>query len=134
MTLHALNTIKRSIHRRYAFATAMREFYCNLRSTWYNYLMVTMADMRSRRDEILHIVAEHGGHDLRVFGSVVRGDVTEGSDVDLLVRLDSDRSLVDHIALKHDLEDILGQKVDLVTEEALHSLIRDRILQEAVAI
>jgi len=96
--------------------------------------MVTLADMRSRRDEIMRIVAEHGGHDLRVFGSVARGHGGQGSDVDLLVRLDSDRSLIDHIALKYDLETLLGQKVDLVTEEALHRLIRDRILEEAVAI
>jgi predicted nucleotidyltransferase len=96
--------------------------------------MVTMADMKTRRDEILRVVAAHGGHDLRVFGSVARGDVTEGSDIDLLVRLNSDCSLIDHIALKHDLEDLLGQKVDLVTEDALHRLVRDRILKEAVAI
>jgi len=96
--------------------------------------MVTMADMHSRREEILRIVDAHGGHDLRVFGSVARGDAAEGSDVDLLVRLNSDRSLIDHIALKHDLEDLLGQQVDLVTEDALHRLIRDRILKEAVAI
>ena len=96
--------------------------------------MVTLADMRSRRDEIMRIVAEHGGHDLRALGSVARGEGDQGSDVDLLVRLDSDRSLIDHIALKHDLEAFLGQRVDLVTEEALRRLIRDRLLQEAVAI
>ena len=93
-----------------------------------------MADMHSRREEILRILDAHGGHDLRVFGSVARGDATEGSDLDLLVRLNSDRSLIDHIALKHDLEDLLGQKVDLVTEDALHRLVRDRILKEAVTI
>ncbi len=93
-----------------------------------------MADMKTRRDEILRIVDAHGGHGLRVFGSVVRGDAVEGSDVDLLVCLDSDRSLVDHIALKHALEDLLGLQVDLVTEDALHCMVRDRILKEAVAI
>ena len=93
-----------------------------------------MADILARRQEILRVVAAHGGHDLRVFGSVAQGRGAEGSDLDLLVRLDGNRSLVDHIALKHDLEDLLGEKVDLVTEEALHRLIRDRIVREAVAI
>lgn len=96
--------------------------------------MVTLADIETHRDEVLRIVAEHGGHDLRVFGSVARGEQAEDSDLDLLVRLDNDRSLIDHIALKYDLEDVLGHTVDLVTEEALHHLIRDRVLREAVAI
>jgi predicted nucleotidyltransferase len=52
--------------------------------------------------------------------------------VDVLVRLDDDRSLLDHVALKQDLEDLLGCRVDVVTEKALHELLREAILGEAV--
>jgi hypothetical protein len=94
--------------------------------------MVALSNILSRRDEILRIAARHGAHDVRVFGSVVRGDAGKDSDVDFLVRLDDDRSLIDHIALMQDLEDFFGCKIDVVTEEALHRLVRDHVLAEAV--
>ena len=94
--------------------------------------MPTMTDIRGRREEILRLAAAHGAHNVRVFGSVVRGDAAEGSDVDVLVKLDDDRSLLDHVALRQDLEDLLGSEVDVVTEGSLHRLLRDRILAEAV--
>jgi predicted nucleotidyltransferase len=94
--------------------------------------MVALNDILSRRDEILRIAARHGAHDVRVFGSVVRGEAGKDSDVDFLVRLDDDRSLIDHIALMQDLEDFFGCKIDVVTEEALHRLVRDHVLAEAV--
>jgi predicted nucleotidyltransferase len=94
--------------------------------------MATMRDILGRREEILRVAAEHGARNVRVFGSVVRGEAAEGSDVDVLVALDGDRSLLDHIALKQDLEDLLGAEVDVVTEGGLHRLLRDRILAEAV--
>ena len=91
-----------------------------------------MKDILARREEILRVAAQHGASNVRVFGSVVRGESAEGSDVDVLVELDDDRSLLDHIALKQDLEDLLGGEVDVVTEGGLHRLLRDRILAEAV--
>ena len=94
--------------------------------------MPSLKDVRAQRDEILRIAASHGARDLRLFGSVVRGEQHETSDLDVLVALDDDRSLLDHIALMQDLEDLLGAKVDVVTERALHRLLRDRILAEAV--
>ena len=94
--------------------------------------MPTLTQLRGRREEILRTAARHGAHDVRVFGSVVRGEAHGSSDVDLLVRLDEDRSLLDHVALKQDLEELLGTQVDVVTERALHRLLRDRILQEAI--
>jgi predicted nucleotidyltransferase len=94
--------------------------------------MVALNDILSRRDEILRIAARHGAHDVRVFGSVVRGEAAADSDVDFLVRLDDDRSLIDHVALMQDLEDFFGCKIDVVTEEALHRLVRDHVLAEAV--
>jgi hypothetical protein len=94
--------------------------------------MVALNDILSRRGEILRIAARHGAHNVRVFGSVVRGEAGKDSDVDFLVRLDDDRSLIDHIALMQDLEDFFGCKIDVVTEEALHRLVRDHVLAEAV--
>lgn len=94
--------------------------------------MVAMNDILRQRDDILRIASLHGAQGVRVFGSVVRGEAGEQSDVDFLVRLDSNRSLLDHIALIQDLEDLFGCRVDVVTERTLHRLVRDRVLAEAV--
>jgi predicted nucleotidyltransferase len=94
--------------------------------------MVALSDILGRRDEILRVAARHGAHHVRVFGSVVRGEAGEDSDVDFLVRLDADRSLIDHVALMQDLEDLFGCRVDVVTERAMHRLVRDCVLAEAV--
>jgi uncharacterized protein len=88
--------------------------------------------LKAKREEILAIAARHGARNVRIFGSVVRGEADQDSDVDVLVDLDSDRSLLDHVALIQDLEDLLGRKVDVATEKALHWYIRDRVLKEAV--
>lgn len=88
--------------------------------------------LESKRDEILEIAARHGAHNVRIFGSVARGEATPESDLDFLVELEPGRSLLDHVALLQDLESLLGRKVDLVEPEALHWYIRDRILQEAI--
>lgn len=69
---------------------------------------------------------------MRLFGSVVRGEAAADSDVDFLVRLDDDRSLIDHIALIRELEDLIGFRVDVVAEDALHRVIRARVLAEGV--
>lgn len=94
--------------------------------------MVSMNDILARREDILRVAARHGARHLRLFGSVVRGEQGTGSDVDLLVHLDEDRSLLDHVALIQDLGDLLGCKVDVVNDEVLHHAIRDRVLEEAV--
>jgi len=96
--------------------------------------MAALEDIRSLRDEILRIAARHGARDVRIFGSVARGGAQDDSDLDVLVTLDDDRSLLDHVGLKQDLEDLLGRKVDVVTEGALHRLLRQSILEEAVAL
>jgi hypothetical protein len=82
--------------------------------------------------DILRLADRHGASEVRIFGSVARGEAGSDSDVDLLVKLAPGRSLLDHVALWQDLEDLLGRKVDLVSEKALHRLIRDQILKEAV--
>jgi len=87
--------------------------------------------INTKRDEILRIAKEYGAHNIRIFGSVARGEANANSDLDLLVEMEPNRSLIDHVALWQDLEDLLGCKVDVVSEKALHWYIRDRILKEA---
>ena len=94
--------------------------------------MVTIQDIRDNREDILRICREHGGSNVRLFGSVVRGEQTPVSDLDMLVELAENRSLLDRIAIKHAIEDLLHTAVDVVSPKALHQLIRDKVLQEAV--
>lgn len=84
-----------------------------------------------RREEILRLAARHGAHNLRVFGSVARGEANESSDLDLLVAWEPGRSLLDHAGLVQDLQQLLGVKVHVGTEKSLHWYVRDRILREA---
>jgi predicted nucleotidyltransferase len=93
--------------------------------------MVTLDTLRAeRREEILRLAARHGAHNLRVFGSVARGEANESSDLDLLVAWEP--SLLDHAGLVQDLQQqLLGIKVHVGTEKALHWYVRDRILREA---
>lgn len=93
--------------------------------------MGTKELLASKREEILRIAARHGASNLRVFGSVARGEAGPESDVDLLVEMEPDRSLLDHVTLLQELEDMLSLKVDIVNEKALHHCIRNRVLREA---
>jgi predicted nucleotidyltransferase len=81
--------------------------------------------------EILRIARDNGVRDVRIFGSRARGDARSTSDLDLLVRMDSGRSLLDLIGFKQGVEDLLGVRVDVVTDAALSPYLRDRILAEA---
>ena len=94
--------------------------------------MISLGSILARRREILRLAASHGARNPRLFGSVARDAAGEGSDLDILVQLDGDRSLIDHIALVQDLEDLLDCRVDVVNETALEPTIRDRVLAEAV--
>jgi hypothetical protein len=87
--------------------------------------------LKIKREEILRIAAKHGARNVRIFGSVARGESGPKSDLDLLVELEPDRSLFDHAALVEDLEVLLGRKVDVVTENGVYWLLRRRILKEA---
>ena len=87
--------------------------------------------LSEKRNKILKLAAARGMSNVRVFGSFARGTATEKSDVDLLVDAGPDRSMLDVFGLWLDLEELLGRKVDLITEGGIYSRLRDRILEEA---
>lgn len=87
--------------------------------------------LKDRREDILRIAAQHGAHNVRVFGSVARGEAGPDSDVDLLVEMEAGRSLLDLGGLLMDLQALLGREVDVVTDKGLRDRIRTRVLQEA---
>jgi len=90
--------------------------------------------LQSNREEILRIAARYGAYNVRIFGSVARGEADEQSDIDLLVSMEPGRSLLDLCGLLIDLEELLDCKVDVVTEKGLRDRIRVRVLKEAVAL
>ena len=88
--------------------------------------------VQAKRSQILRTAARHGAHNVRLFGSEACGAVGPGCDVDLLVDVETNHSAWFPAGLIVDLEGLLGCNVDVLTEEALHWYIRDRVLQEAV--
>lgn len=88
----------------------------------------------AERNDINRIAAAHGALNVRVFGSVCRGEASSSSDLDLLVDMSEGRSLFDLIALGDELREALGVDVDVVTEGSLSPYLRDRILAEAVVL
>ncbi len=89
-------------------------------------------EFQDKRETILQIAQRHGAINVRVFGSVSRGDARADSDVDFLVDLDEGRSLLDLGGLLMDLQEFLGCRVDIVTEKGLRPRIRERVLREAM--
>jgi len=85
----------------------------------------------AKRDEIQRIAGIHGARSIRIFGSVARGEAQPDSDLDLLVEWDRGRSLLDHVGLVQDLEDLLGVRVQIGTEKSLDPRILTRVLAEA---
>ena len=90
--------------------------------------------LKEKREEILRIAHGHGARNVRVFGSVARGEAKPGSDVDVLVEMEPGRSLLDIIAIKQDLEDLLGRKGHVVTEAAVSPYIREAVLKGAISL
>ncbi len=88
--------------------------------------------LKTQRQAILQIAQIYGAYNLRIFGSVARGDDDFASDLDLLVDLQQGRSLFDLGGLTIDLQDLLGCEVDVVTENGLKKRIRSRVLKEAI--
>jgi predicted nucleotidyltransferase len=87
-----------------------------------------------KRQDILRLAAQHGARNVRVFGSLARGEARPDSDVDILITLEPERSLLDLVALKQDLEDLLGCKVDVVTEASVSPYIRPQVLRDAIVL
>lgn len=94
--------------------------------------MVSDRSLNDYRDRILSIAARHGARNVRVFGSFARGEAGPDSDVDLLVDAGPQTSAWFPGGLVADLEELLGRRVDVVEQAALHHLLRDRVLREAV--
>ncbi|MDJ0598527.1 MAG: nucleotidyltransferase family protein [Crocosphaera sp.] len=89
--------------------------------------------LEEKREDILKLAAKHGAFNVRVFGSVVRGEETENSDIDFLIDYDlSQISPWFPMGLIEDLEKLLNRKVDIVTTKSLHYFIRDAIMKEAI--
>ena len=93
--------------------------------------MTTMEAVRRRRTEILEIARRHGATNVRIFGSVVRGEERHDSDIDLLVDVAGVTSAWFPAGLILDLEDLLARKIDIVTERGLNPFMRDQVLREA---
>jgi len=87
--------------------------------------------LTEKREEILRICAKHGARNVRVFGSIARGEADERSDIDLLVEMEPGRSLFDLGGVQYELERLLGRRVDVVTVRGLKKRIRERVLKEA---
>jgi hypothetical protein len=87
-----------------------------------------------KREKIVSLADSYGAVNVRLFGSVARGDDRPDSDVDFLVDVQRQWSLFDHIGLIQDLEDLLDRKVDLIPADSLREFCRDRILAEAIAL
>ena len=88
--------------------------------------------LKKKREEILKICAKHGACNVRIFGSVVRGEADSLSDIDILVEFEPGRTLLNHVALWLELEKALGCKVDVVSEKGLKPHIKERVLKEAI--
>jgi hypothetical protein len=88
--------------------------------------------IKDKREDILRIAALHGARNVRIFGSMARGEARPDSDVDFLVDMEPGRSLFDLGGLLMDLQDLLEREVDVVTEKGLRARIRDRVLREAI--
>lgn len=94
--------------------------------------MFSLDTLRTYRDAIMDAAARYGVRNIRVFGSLARGQANDQSDIDLLVELEPGRSLIDRIAFMQEVEQLLGRPVDVVNERALHRLVRDRVMREVV--
>jgi len=90
--------------------------------------------VKAKRQDILAIAARHGARNVRLFGSIARGEADDRSDVDLLVDMEPGRSLLDHAALSIELNRLLNCKVDVISERGLKPRIGERVLKEAIAL
>jgi uncharacterized protein len=97
----------------------------------YNYYMIE-GTLQENRRQILALAEKYGARNVRIFGSVARGEAHPDSDVDFLVELEPGRSLFDLGGLLYELQSLLGVEVDVVTEKGLRPRIRETVLREAI--
>lgn len=96
--------------------------------------MTQLEKVRKERDRILTLAAKHGARNVRIFGSVARGEEREDSDIDFLVEMAPDRSLMDIGGLQMDLQETLAHRVDVVTRKGLKRRLLSRVLRESKAL
>lgn len=90
-------------------------------------------NLKQKRQEIINIASKHGAYNVRIFGSVARGEANEKSDIDFLIDYDINKiSSWFPVGLIHDLQDFLGEKVDVVTASGLKEHIKEKVLKEAI--
>lgn len=94
--------------------------------------MSGLEQIKEKAPALRNIAARHGARNIRIFGSVARGEADSESDIDFLVDMEPGRSLFDLGGLYMDLRNLLGRDIDVVTEKGLRERIRDRVLKEAV--
>ena len=94
--------------------------------------MIIQEEISRRRDEIISLAKQYGAHNVRIFGSVARGDAAETSDLDIVVFFEPGRSLFDHGGLLMDLRELLGVKVDVVSEGGMRERFRNHVMKEAI--
>jgi len=85
-----------------------------------------------KREEILRVAAAHHARNLRIFGSVARGESDDASDIDFLAELTEGCGLLHHAAMIRELQELLGRKVDVVSDKGLRPRVRDQVMREAV--
>jgi hypothetical protein len=93
---------------------------------------LTLDELRVYRDEILRLAEEHGAYNVRVFGSVARGESSFESDVDFLVAFRTGTSIFDEVGLWQDLQELLGCEVDLSSDDTLTDYVRPHALKDAI--
>jgi predicted nucleotidyltransferase len=93
---------------------------------------LSLQDLRTRKDEILRVAERNGAGNVRVFGSLARGETDAASDVDFLMDIEPEQSLLDIVRLKRELRELLGCPVDVAEERNLRPGMRERVLSEAV--
>ena len=91
-------------------------------------------ELKEKRGQILTVAKRHGARTIQVFGSLARGESRRDSDVDFLIELEPGRTLLDIVAIKQDLEDLLQRKVDVVTEDAVSPYLKDEIVTQAISL
>ncbi len=98
-------------------------------------MTINLKSLREKREEILKIASKHGAYNIRIFGSVARGEADEKSDIDFLIDYDIDKITPWFpVGLIHELQDFLGEKVDVVTVNGLKERIKQKVLEEAITL